>query len=172
MAGSDLIVLAPFAGSKPRGSLGEFRVRKGRSMLREISRKLDKIEQSIIEKSQQIQIAKCNCRGIGKKIVTTTFHNAKELELIRAVPCPVHGKRSLGYMMYAAKWMPIQKPDWRFCKCPPYPRRDALMGRIPLPTDPVQRRARLEELEQPRILDAESSASAGTTKRTDGEWKR
>jgi hypothetical protein len=71
----------------------------------------------------------CNCKRV------TNFHTAEELEAIRNVPCPEHGVRNLGFAIYRTQWLPLDKEDRQFCKCPPSAWREFLEGKRPRPTE-------------------------------------
>lgn len=69
---------------------------------------------------------RCNCRQGDEE---TFYHSAADLEKILAVPCPVHGNRSLGHVSWVPSGTPLKGEDRQLCVCPPSPAREWQEGR-------------------------------------------
>lgn len=83
-----------------------------------------------------LSFAACTCRGPGRPLVSTDFHTIEELEVILYIPCPVHKYRNPGIVRQIfGHSVPLRKPDWPYCTCPPDIWRDYAMGRRPMPTE-------------------------------------
>jgi predicted secreted protein len=67
----------------------------------------------------------CTCRS-GRK---TYYHTAADVEAIMNVPCPVHGFRDLGDLLWVPPGTPILPEDRHLCSCPSCPTRDWLGGK-------------------------------------------
>jgi hypothetical protein len=100
-----------------------------------LEHQINRIERAL-RKIKDVRAAiACTCRGLGRKIITTRYHSApEELKKILWVPCPVHGLRDPGVLMWTAKRFPLNREDWEFCSCPPHPGREFRMGIRPEPT--------------------------------------
>jgi hypothetical protein len=86
----------------------------------------------------------CTCRS-GRK---TYYHTAADLEAIMSVPCPVHGFRDLGNLLWVPLGTPILPEDWQLCSCPSCPTRDWLGGkRGPLTKEEQEQECRNWEAE-------------------------
>ena len=89
----------------------------------------------------------CTCRS-GRK---TYYHIPEDLEQIISVPCPAHGFRDLGELLWVPPGTPILPEDRHLCSCASCPTRDLLEGkRGPLTKE--------EQAEECRRWDAELTA--------------
>lgn len=67
----------------------------------------------------------CRCRS-GRM---TYYHTAADLEQIMSVPCPAHGFRDQGEMLWVPPGTPLLPEDRHLCSCPSCPTRDWLAGK-------------------------------------------
>jgi len=67
----------------------------------------------------------CNCR----REQATGYHTLAELVAIMSIPCPVHGKRDLGLVVWLPPGTPLFPGDRELCLCPPSAARDWREGR-------------------------------------------
>lgn len=114
-----------------------------------LKHKLSRLENSIRQYSTTVLLSECTCRGKGRPCCETLFHTSDELETILYIPCPVHGLRDPGFIMFQGSSYALAPPDWPYCTCPPHPRRDFVMGKRPRPTDDEIRR----HAEQKQVLN-------------------
>lgn len=99
-----------------------------------LEKKLNRLEISITQYRATVLQAKCTCRGKGRPVCMTRYHNRDELEKILYIPCSVHRLRDPGPIWFLGTPYPLPRQDWAYCTCPPHPWRDFAMGKRPRPT--------------------------------------
>ena len=62
----------------------------------------------------------CNCR----RGQATGYHTVAELVAIMSIPCPVHGRRDLGDVVWVPPSTPLHPEDRGLCSCPPCAARE------------------------------------------------
>ena len=78
-------------------------------MASNLRRRLTRIERKIPQILEARKAVACICRGKGKAIYETNYHTAEELEKILWVPCPTHGLRDPGFIMWTIPYEPCKK---------------------------------------------------------------
>jgi hypothetical protein len=65
--------------------------------LSSLSRRLAKVEQQVAERTKREELANCIC---GTSVAFTVIHDAEQFEVEMNRPCPVHGVRDLGPLVF------------------------------------------------------------------------
>ena len=90
-------------------------------------RRLQRLERVIVDLNVEESKATCTCHGRDRGETCTLYHNSSELDRILYIPCPVHGLRNPGFIMFRPVWCLLNRSDWEYCTCPPHPLRDRVM---------------------------------------------
>ena len=122
--------------------------------LKDLKRKVAALDEALSRISKERRGLTCNCKR------ETGFHTPEELEAIASVPCPEHGVRDLGFVMFRTIWLPLDEEDRQFCKCPPDLWREFLEGKRPRPTQEEQMEESRRREEQQRSIPPEERKRA------------
>lgn len=82
---------------------------------------MDKSQSSLARRLAKLKFAidrsssGCNCRPHG----STAYHSAAELAAILSIPCPTHGFRDLGDLLWFPVELPLLPEDQELCRCAP-----------------------------------------------------
>jgi hypothetical protein len=128
-------------------------------------RRLQRLERVIVDLDVEKSKATCTCRGRDRHEPCTLYHNSSELEKILYVPCPAHGLRNPGFIMWRPRKFPLNRSDWDYCTCPPHPLRDTAMRSHSHPGEDLPR---LNSLAMARI----DESNAELHKRSDEDRQR
>ena len=106
----------------------------------------------------------CMCRSRRQ----TYYHTSADLDLTMSVPCPVHGFRDLGDLVWVHPGTPLLPEDRHLCSCPACPTRDLLEGKRgpltkeeqeeecrswdPAPTEDMRGKLRIERAREQVLL--------------------
>jgi hypothetical protein len=119
--------------------------------LKTLQRRVATLERVFAELLRERGALACRCR---KEV---NYHTAGELKKILSVPCPLHGVRKVGFIMYLAPTYALAEEDRQFCECPPKLWREYLEGKRSRPTsDELMKESNRE---QEKRLPIDSAAS-------------